>query len=87
MSALKIGTLVLWLLCAAAFFVETSLSSTGRALFGVLLIAHAGESLFFLGKLREAPGGLGPNLLQTMLFGMFHLRDIGAVGGGGGSQA
>ena len=80
MSGLKIGTLVVWVLCAAAFFVETSLSGAGRALFWILLIAHAGESLFFLGKIREAPGGLGPNLLQTMLFGMFHLREIGAVG-------
>ncbi|MGI9432587.1 MAG: hypothetical protein ACR2PQ_10255 [Myxococcota bacterium] len=87
MSALKTGTLVLWLLCAAAFFVDTSLSGTGQALFWVLLIAHACESLFFLGKLREAPGGFGPNLLQTLLFGMFHLREIGAVGGGGDSPA
>jgi uncharacterized protein YhhL (DUF1145 family) len=81
MSAPKIVTLVVWLLCLAAFFVDTRLSGAGRVLFGVLVVAHAGESLFFLGKLREAPGGLGGNLLQTMLFGMFHLRDIGAVGG------
>jgi hypothetical protein len=82
MSGIKIGTLVIWILCAAAFFVDTSFSGVGRTLFWILLVAHAGESLFFLKKLREAPGGLGPNLAQTMLFGMFHLRDIGAVGGG-----
>jgi len=78
---MKIATLVLWVLCASAFFVDSSLSGVGRSLFWLLLIAHAGESLFFLGKLRDAPGGLAPNFAQTMLFGMFHLRDIGAVGG------
>jgi hypothetical protein len=77
-SGAKAALGVIWVLCAASFLVggESSAAGVGRLLFFVLLAAHAVECVFFLPKLRAAPGGLGGHLLQTLIFGILHVRGL-----------
>jgi len=78
-SGVKAALGVIWVLCAASFFVggDSGAASVGRLLFFVLLAAHAAECVFFLPKLRAAQGGLGGHLLQTLIFGILHVRSLG----------
>lgn len=78
MAGARFAVALVWVLCIASFFVggDAQPAQLGRILFFVLLAAHAGECLFFLGKLREAPGGLAQNLVQTMIFGIVHVRSL-----------
>jgi uncharacterized protein YhhL (DUF1145 family) len=85
MSGVKAGLAVIWLLCAASFFVggDSSVAGAGRLLFFVLLAAHAVECLVFLPRLRAAPGGLAGHLVQTLIFGVLHVRGLGGGEGKG----
>ena len=49
----------------------------GQRLFWGLVIVHAIECVVFLPKLRAAGGSLGNHLVQTMLFGILHARNLG----------
>lgn len=70
----------LWIACAAAFALpDDSLWATpGRWLFAGLLVVHAVECVAFLPRLRAAGGSLAHHLVQTLLFGIVHLRTLGA---------
>jgi uncharacterized protein YhhL (DUF1145 family) len=76
---MKIAVLVLWAACIAAFFLPatSSLALPGQRLFWGLLIVHAIECVVFLPRLRRAGGSLAHHLVQTMIFGMFHARNVG----------
>ncbi|MEI8357442.1 MAG: hypothetical protein WCH13_03035 [Deltaproteobacteria bacterium] len=56
-------------------------SQIGRAMFWLMLVAHAVETLIYLPTLRAAGGSLGLQIVQTLLFGVLHLRDLAALAG------
>ena len=72
--------LALWIACAAAFALpdDSPWAAPGRTLFVGLLVVHAIECVVFLPRLRAAGGSLAQHLLQTLLFGIVHLRTLGA---------
>lgn len=76
---LKLAVAALWIACLAAFLLpDTSpLATPGRRLFVALVVVHAIECLVFLPRLRAAGGSLGHHLVQTMLFGIVHVRTLG----------
>ena len=77
MSAGKLAVLVIWLLCGAAFFVgDSTLATVGRWVFWILVAAHVVECAVFLPVLRKAPGSLGGNLFQTLVFGILHVQEV-----------
>ena len=75
MKAILIGV---WVACLAAFFLpEGSFWATyGPRLFIALVLAHALECLLFLPRLRRAGGSLSHQVVQTMLFGILHVRKL-----------
>lgn len=76
---MKIALLVLWIACAAAFVLpDSAWSGPGRTIFVGLVLVHAVEFVIFLPRLRAAGGSLGQHFVQTMLYGVLHLRTIGA---------
>ena len=76
--AVKPALIVLWIACFVSLFLpESSLVVWGQRLFWGLLIVHAIECVVFLPKLRAAGGSLGHHLVQTMLFGILHARNLG----------
>ena len=78
---MKFAVLVLWAACLAAFFLPatSSLALPGQRLFWGLVIVHAIECVVFLPRLRRAGGSLAHHLVQTMIFGMFHARNVGGA--------
>jgi uncharacterized protein YhhL (DUF1145 family) len=78
MSPPKLGVAAAWILAIVAMFAFAGsvLGSVGRLVFYFMVIAHAIECVVFLPRLRQAPGGLGTNLLQVFLFGVFHMREL-----------
>lgn len=79
---MKVAVIVLWIACLAAFFLPESsaLAVPGQRLFWGLVIVHAIECVVFLPKLRRAGGSLANHLVQTMIFGVFHARNVGGTG-------
>lgn len=77
MKAVVIG---LWVACLVSFLLpEGSFWATyGPRLFVALVLAHALECLLFLPRLRRAGGSLGHHLVQTMLYGIVHVRTLPA---------
>ena len=69
---------LVWVLCVAAFLMppDWTAASLGRSLFWLLVVVHAIECVVFLSTLKRAPGPLSAHLVQTMLYGLFHLREI-----------
>ena len=78
MAGAKAAVAVVWVLCIASFFVGegTQLAFWGQLMFFVLLVAHAVECVVFLPKLRAAGGDLGGHLIQTLIFGIVHVRSL-----------
>lgn len=77
MSSPRIAVLVLWLALLASFLVSTStVAAVGRVVFLLLLAVHVVECLVFLPRLRRAPGSLAGHLLQTLVFGVIHVREL-----------
>ena len=78
MGGAKAAVAVVWVLCVASFFVATGsgVAGFGRLLFFVLLVVHAVECVVFLPRLRAAGGDLGGHLVQTLLFGIVHVRSL-----------
>jgi uncharacterized protein YhhL (DUF1145 family) len=75
---LKLSVLVTWLVCLSAFFVpgESSAAAIGRILFGILVAVHLIECVVFLPRFRTAPDSLWSHIGKTMLYGVFHLREV-----------
>ena len=78
MSITRIVLLVIWLLLLAAVLLPGTavMFTVGRWLFWILLAAHAIECLLFLPRMRRAPGSLAGHLINTMLFGAFHIKTL-----------
>jgi len=76
-KALVIG---LWLACLVSFFLpEGSFwADNGPRLFVALVLAHVLECAIFLPRLRRAGGSLAHHFVQTMLFGIVHVRTLPA---------
>jgi len=76
MSAAKLVVLAAWAYGVVSLFVApgSDVTAWGRRIFWVLLIAHAVECVIFLPTMRKLPGSLGHHLVQTMLYGVVHLR-------------
>jgi uncharacterized protein YhhL (DUF1145 family) len=69
--------MLIWILCAMSFFAPPSPGSIrAQYLFFGLLIAHGAECLVFRRRIRAAGGSLASHVLQTMLFGFFHVRTL-----------
>lgn len=78
MSVTRIVLLVVWLLALAAvvFPIVHPLATAGRWLFWVLQAAHAIECLVFWPRLRAAPGSRLGHIVNTMLFGIVHVKSL-----------
>ena len=89
MSVPKIVLVCIWLLCLFAFFLpaDFAAASIGRSLFWLLLVVHAIECAVFRNTLRNAPGTFGHNLVQTMIFGVLHVRGLQEDADSSGSGA
>ena len=98
MSAAKVAFLGVWLVCAAGFAIPADPTATGAAssqgatfaswarfAFWLMLAAHAVEFSLFSSRLTRAPGPLAAHFLQTMVFGVLHIRSVplGEEEGGG----
>ena len=76
MIVIKAGLLSIWIVCLAAFFVPPAgWTTNARYLFFGLLIAHAAECWRFYPRMHAA-GSVRHHLIQTMLFGYFHVRTL-----------
>ena len=68
---------VLWVVLAVAFVLPGGgMVATLRAVFVVLLAAPAREFLGFHRKLPGRGGSFGHHLVQTLLYGFFHIRRV-----------
>ena len=69
---------VVWIACLAImlFAPATQAALAARAVFWIMLVAHVVECVVFLPRLRRAGGSLASHLLQTLVFGVFHLRTL-----------
>ena len=75
---MKGAVIGLWIACLAAFVLPAGMwwASAGRTLFVGLLVVHALEFVVFLPKLRAAGGSLGHHFVQTLIFGIVHVRGL-----------
>lgn len=78
MSINKVITLLVWLAGLVAFIFpsETTVGGILRAVFIFLVVAHTIEIAIFWKVLKNAPGSFGNHLLQTFLFGIFHVAPL-----------
>ena len=74
----KVLTGGVWSLAAGCLFEwpETGLSSLGRLLFWVLLVAHAAEFGFVYPKLKRSGKPMGGQFVGMLLFGMLHYAGV-----------
>jgi uncharacterized protein YhhL (DUF1145 family) len=83
----KMALNILWLVLAASFVLPTSpVVTTLRAVFVVMLAAHALEFAIFFRKLSRLPGSLPHHLGQMLLYGFFHLKQAELQSGETGSH-
>lgn len=78
MSVTRIVLLVIWLLALAAVVLPIvhPLATVGRWLFWLLLAAHLIECAVFWPRLRKAPGSLLGHVVNTLLFGIVHVKSL-----------
>ena len=67
-----------WIACVAIvlFAPGTQAAVAAQGVFWIMVVTHVIECIVFLPRLRRAGGSLGSNLLQTFVFGVFHLRTL-----------
>lgn len=77
---MKAALIGLWVACLVSFLLPASSfwATNGPRVLLALVIAHALECLFFLPRLRRAGGSLAHHLVQTLLFGIVHVRTLPA---------
>jgi uncharacterized protein YhhL (DUF1145 family) len=70
----------LWLACLVSFLLPagTFWATNGPRLFVALVLVHALECALFLPRMRRAGGSLAQHLVQTLLFGIVHVRTLPA---------
>lgn len=77
MSVPKLALLGFWgVLIVVAAVAGGTLATAARVMLGVLVIGHVAECVIFISRLRQAGGSLPGQLLQTLVFGLFHLREL-----------
>lgn len=78
MSVTRIVLLVIWLLALAAvvFPIVHPLATIGRWLFWLLLAAHLIECALFWPRLSKAPGSRLGHVVNTLLFGIVHVKSL-----------
>lgn len=78
MNAGKSLVAVVWILCISSFLMpaDWNAASLGRMLFWGMLVVHAIECVAFRSTLKAAPAPLSNHVVKTMVFGLFHLREI-----------
>jgi uncharacterized protein YhhL (DUF1145 family) len=79
-SGLKRGILTVWIACIAAFAfgAGSALGQLGRTVFWLMAVAHIAEFLFFRSLFQRTGEPLLKHFWQTLLFGMFHIREVQA---------
>ena len=67
-----------WLLCIAGYVAtgDPTRSTMAAVVFWLLVVIHAVECVVFGSRLRGAGGSLIQHIGQTMLFGVFHIREL-----------
>ena len=77
---MKAAVIGLWVACLASFALPAGSfwATYGPRLFVALVLAHAIECAIFLPRLRRAGGSLAHHLVQTLLFGIVHVRTLPA---------
>jgi uncharacterized protein YhhL (DUF1145 family) len=68
---------VLWVVLAACFLLPADAAAgvvTGRIVFGVMLLVHALEFLYFRSTLERLGGSMGHHFVQVLLFGVVHVQ-------------
>lgn len=78
MSTPKMALLGLWVVLTVVALLPAAgtLATVAQALLALLVVAHVVECLLYLPRLRRQSGGLGGHLVQTLIFGVFHLREL-----------
>lgn len=78
MSVTRIVLLVVWLLALTAVVLPIvhPLASVGRWVFWLLLGAHVIECAVFWPRLRAAPGSRLGHVVNTLLFGIVHVKSL-----------
>jgi len=78
MSVARIVLLVVWLLALATVLLPIvhPLANVGRWLFWVLLFAHLIECVLYWPRLRAAPGSRLGHVVNTLLFGIVHVKSL-----------
>ncbi len=88
MNAPKIAVIAVWLLLASGFVFapESGLSRITQAGFWLMLVAHGVEFVIFRSVFEGAPGTQAQHLIQTLIFGVVHVREVRAAAAGGASE-
>ena len=78
----------IWIFAALSFvppFSGMGIAPLGRNIFGLMFAIHVIECVVFLGTLRSTGKPLLNELLQTLVFGVLHYREIKLAEEGSGS--
>ena len=76
--SIKVALGVVWVYAALCLFLPLPLAAVGQAVFWGMLVIHVVEFIVMQSTFRKAGGSLGHHFIQTLLFGMFHLRAVRA---------
>lgn len=78
MKSIKIGSLVVYviLIYVAINFPLTVVSQFSIGTLVLLAALHTMECYIYRKLAQQAPGGVGWNLLNLFLFGLFHMMDM-----------
>ncbi|MDO6456308.1 DUF1145 domain-containing protein [Celeribacter halophilus] len=72
----RILILALWAFSLGGLFVGYPgvLGTVAIWVFGLLVVSHVAETLFVLGRIRQAPEPFLPSLIKSLVFGHLHNR-------------
>lgn len=78
MSIGKWLLLGIWVFCVVGYLAAegSAVSTVAVGMFWFLLVAHAIECVVFHSRMRAAGGSLVHHVVQTMLFGIFHIQGL-----------
>ena len=80
MSGIKIGILIGYavLIAIAALAPGTTAASVSLGILALLAVAHLVEMGVFYQRCKRAGGSMAGHMLNVFLFGVFHVRELGA---------
>lgn len=82
MNGQKIFLLVIWVVLLSGFVIDSPIATIGRWGATIMFLAHVVEALVFRSTLEKAPGSMGHNIVQTLIFGVLHIQEAKAAGEG-----